>query len=561
MEDDVLSNRFSGRLLQMRLAPAMLILAFALPGAAQDPERQIYLASDDPRDELATALSVEMPGWGIVRGPAPQGMTPLERASAAQVAARDAGARVAIWTETGPEGGSMVRAVEVAGDSPRHAPLPQTLAAVDARTFAAVASSLVDEVRAPPTPIRVRVRVEVEGENIVVDQGSATVTANGASATAAVPNAQAPIIVVEPEIVEPPVQQAPVEQAPVEEAPIEVDLPETNPDAEVIVSPGPARPQEDTAEENPRVWFGADFAPFVGSSSRFRGRETRTLSGGLIGAYSGAIEGLGLSLGVNITRNNMRGAAVAVGGNIAGGDVEGVQVASGFNWANNVRGIQLSTGLNVARGRLDGVQASSGVNFARGGRGLQVGMVNVSRGELQGLQLGLVNVTEGNHFSAGLINVVRGGRTHIELSANSEGFGFSTLKHGADHWHYLYSVGGRPFGDEPSYSLGFGLGARITPTQRLFFDIDGIVHYISDGDHGNEGSEVLAQARLQLGIKLFERLALVAGLTLNALGTYNDDSDYGHFGVDLSSEECVGTCTDTWRVRGYPGLVVGVQIL
>ena len=538
----------------MKWLLALAVWAIAAPGWAQvaDPERQIYLASDDGRDELATALAVEMPGWGIIRGPSPQGMTPLERASAAQVAARDAGARVAIWTEPGPEGGSMVRVVEVAGDSPRHAPLPQALNEVDGRTFAAVASSLVDEVRSPPQPVRVRVRVEVEGENIVVEQGSATVTVNGQTASASLPDGEeteAPVIVVEPEALEP---------EPAAE-PIEIDVPETNPDAEAIVAPGPARPLEDTAEENPRVWFGADFAPFVGSSSRYRGRETRALSGGLIGAYSGALEGLGVSVGLNITRNDMRGAALAVGGNIAGGDLTGVQAATGFNWAHDVHGIQVATGLNVATGQLEGVQASSGVNFARGGRGLQVGMVNVSRGNLRGLQVGLVNVTDDSSFSAGLINVVRDGRTHIELSATSEGFGFSTLKHGGEHWHYLYSVGGRPFGDEPAYSLGFGVGGRATPSRRLFLDVDGIAHYISDGDHGDDGTEVLAQLRLQLGIKLHQRFALVAGVTLNALGTYNDDSEYGHFGIDLGDEADIAD--SGWNVTGYPGLMVGVQIL
>lgn len=531
-------------------------VALATPATAQRAsERQIYLASDDRLDELATALAVEMPGWGIVRGDSPQGVTPLERASAAQVAARAAGARVAIWTEPGPEGGSMVRAVEVAGEAPRHAPLPQAIQEVDARTFAAVASSLVDEVHAPPQPIRVRVRVEVEGENIVVDQGSATVSANGESATASLSGEPAPIVVVEPaapEIVEP----------------VEVELPDTNPDATVIVAPaGPAGPQQDDARESPRVWFGADFAPYVGSSSRYRGRETRALSGGVIGAYSGAIEGLGMSIGLNITRNDMRGAALAVGGNIAGGDLTGVQAATGFNWANDVHGIQLSSGLNVATGQLHGVQASSGVNFARGGRGLQIGSVNISRREpLRGLQVGVLNISDGTSFSAGLVNVVRGGRTHIELSASSEGFGFSTLKHGGEHWHYLYSVGGRPFGDEPAYSLGFGVGGRATPRQRLFLDLDGIVHWISDGDYGDEGTEILAQLRAQLGIKLFDRFAIVAGITLNGLATYNDDSDYGHFGVDLTMEAdpiCAGgSCEESgWRLRGYPGLMVGVQIL
>ena len=84
--------------------------------------------------------------------------------------------------------------------------------------------------------------------------------------------------------------------------------------------------------------------------------------------------------------------------------------------------------------------------------------------------------------------------------------------------------------------------------------MEGLVHYISDGDHGDDGTEILAQMRVVLGIKLLDRLALVAGVTLNALAAYDDDSEYGHFGVDLGE-------SDDWEFGAYPGLMVGVQIL
>ena len=59
---------------------------------------------------------------------------------------------------------------------------------------------------------------------------------------------------------------------------------------------------------------------------------------------------------------------------------------------------------------------------------------------------------------------------------------------------------------------------------------------------------------MMLGFKLFNRFALIAGLSLNALTTYEDESEYGHLRVSLGNP-------DSWNVVGYPGVMLGVQIL
>ena len=553
----------------------------------------LLLADDDPRaDALATALRVELAGagWTILRGPSPQGVTPIERASSAQRAAREAGARVAMWVEAGPEGGALLRAVEVDGESTRHAPLPAPVVAIEARTFAVVASSLVDEIRTPPARVRVRVSVSVEGEGIVVDGASARVaTPDGREGTAQLDANGNPldgtVIEVPAETIEEAIERQAAEaeaeaerQAEEAEAAIEAAAEATEEAAEAMEEAMETQVvvgvDGQPIDRETRTFFGADVAPYVGTSSVRRGRETRTISLGLLGAYSRAVEGVALSSGLNITREHMHGAALAGGANIAGGSVEGAQLAGGFNWSRgelrgaqvaggmnvhvgDFEGAQISGGLNIATGRFRGLQASGGLNFARGGSGVQAGVLNISRGNLDGVQLGLLNISDDATFALGLVNVVREGRTHIEVSGTAEGFGFSMLKHGGEHWHYLYSVGGRPFGDEPVYSLGLGLGGHLKPSERLFLDIEGLVHYLSDGDHGDDGTEVLSQARLMLGIQVFKRLALVGGVTYNVLSAYNDDSSYAQAGeVTLADTSGVG-----WRVTGWPSVTLGVQIL
>ncbi len=535
-------------------------------GAASRPGGVLLATSEPAGPELAEALQMELAGRGmtVLVGPDVGPGSGLTRASNAQSLARLVGAGVVLWVEEGPADASTVRAVEVNGEAVRHAPFSGTLASVDPRTFAVVASSLLDEIRRPPARIRVRVRVEVEGEGVEIDTGSASVQVpdgRNASATLA-EDAYIEVPLSDPlpdSVVEIPVVPEPATDAP-PETPRAPDVPDAdNPvDAEMR-----------------RVFFGADLFPYVGSSSFHRGRESRALSLG-VWAHAGEMTAVAFSLGMNTTRGRMGGLMMAGLGNIAGADSRGLQLATGFNWVKgnfsgtqattgfnfvhgDVSGVQLSTGANIATGHVRGLQASSGVNFARGGHGVQIGSLNIQRGSFDGVQLGLVNISDDADFALGLLNIVRNGRTHLEVTANSEGFVQVAAKHGGAHWHYLYSVLARPFseGDNDAvYGFGLGMGARITPSERLFVDLDVLGHWMSDGDVGNAGTETLAQGRVLVGFQVFDRVALVAGLSYNVVSAYRDPSSYGTFGETVLHDDEFGD----WTVRGFPSVSLGVQI-
>jgi hypothetical protein len=122
-------------------------LACALCGAptAAHAQQRVLLLHDGPRAEgLAEGLKIELAATDaeVVVAAPPAGDTALVRAAAAQRSAREAGAAFAVWVEQpAAESGELVRVVDPESDHVRDAPLPAPAASLDARTFAAVASS------------------------------------------------------------------------------------------------------------------------------------------------------------------------------------------------------------------------------------------------------------------------------------------------------------------------------------------------------------------------------------------------------------------------------------
>lgn len=551
----------------------------------------LLLASEAPEaDALATALAVELAsaGWRVVRGPAPRGETLLERAGDAQRNARVLGARSALFVESATGGGAAVHVVEADGDATRSAPLPSPLASLDARTFAAVASSLVEELESPPQRLRVRVQVAIDaedGSSFVVDDARVEVRTNDGRVTTASTESGATNVdgVVAPEVVPDVIVEVPTDATEsTEPSDPSLDSSETAPlDVEVPEAHGAV--DEPVVEEVPSFPFAVDFAPFVGMGTFARGRGHRSFSLGVLGTYARSLEGFGAAGLLHVLSGDQEGVVLSGVASWTGGDVDGAQIAGQVAITRgSLEGVQLAGSLNVLGGALEGAQAAGALNLAFGNvhgvqiapanyahlnlQGAQVGVANVTRGHVNGVQVGLFNYAKKADLQIGLVNVMPEGRTHLQLTATSEGFGFATLVHGGDHWHWLYSVGGRPFGsdDESAWAAGIGFGLHITPSERLFVDVDLLSYYVSDGDYGDDGSESLSQLRAMFGLRLHPRFALIGGVTYNVHATYNDDTSYGHVGRTRLYDELTpldggGVPGPHWSVEGYPGLTLGVQ--
>jgi hypothetical protein len=153
--------------------------------------------------------------------------------------------------------------------------------------------------------------------------------------------------------------------------------------------------------------------------------------------------------------------------------------------------------------------------------GVQFGLVNVA-GKMNGLQLGLVNVTNEleSGLPVGLLSIVRNGQLHLELYGTDFNFANASVKVGS---RYLYTtvtagLGAYPVNREPRHwTLGLGLGAHVPLTERLFFDLDAVTNGVFSWNTPFVDNQLLHQLRLQVGVQLASRFALIGGPTLNLL--------------------------------------------
>lgn len=139
---------------------SVLVVCIAAHAAHADT-RIVVMA--DPADVSALQVALAGRGTEIATRPVPEGALRLDRAAAVQRTAMDAQAIAGVWIESAP-GLTEVCVVSSDGKQFRHAPLPADLDETRSRVFAAIATSLLDEVVAspaePPAP-NVGVQVDV----------------------------------------------------------------------------------------------------------------------------------------------------------------------------------------------------------------------------------------------------------------------------------------------------------------------------------------------------------------------------------------------------------------
>lgn len=118
-----------------------ILLVFLLSASTAHAGTVVVMA--DRSVELGAALEVALANRhvDVARSQSPTGSLRLDRAAAAQRAAVDAGADAAVWIELGE-----VCVVSADGRDFRHAPIGEA----SPRVFAAITTSLLDELFAPP---------------------------------------------------------------------------------------------------------------------------------------------------------------------------------------------------------------------------------------------------------------------------------------------------------------------------------------------------------------------------------------------------------------------------
>ncbi|WP_437774143.1 LA_2272 family surface repeat-containing protein [Sorangium sp. So ce1097] len=362
------------------------------------------------------------------------------------------------------------------------------------------------------------------------------------------------------------------------------------------------------------VLVGGDVVPFVGSSTVDGTNVVRRYSFNFVGGYTAGVSGVELGAGVNILSSFLCGAQISSGANIVLGPASGTQVTVGLNLATSLRGAQIGS-LNLATGPVEGVQGGvlnvavgavagaqlgmanvavgeatdvqvgianlavsastdlqiSLANVAAGktsdvqiglanlaageSTGVQIGLLNVSTGAVRGAQIGLVNYADASPLSLGLVNIIRNGRLHIDAWGTESGLAMAGIKHGSDHFHNVYGIGVRLFGDRPLIAYALGLGGRISLGERAYADLD-VLGYSLHEPSALKPTAVLTQARALLGLRLLPGFAIFGGPSYNvAFGETPEDTGLSPYGsIPLRID-------DSFSQRGWPGVVLGVQAL
>ncbi len=143
---------------------SLLVLGVVVSVHAAHASTVVVLSDPQTAPALGSALQVTLAGRGVAIAtlPPPDGNLRLDRAAAAQHAAVQFNADAALWIDSEPDA-TEVCAVSADGRFFRHAPLPVGEGDTP-RMFAAIATSLLDELLAPPDAPAVDVDVHVHLE-------------------------------------------------------------------------------------------------------------------------------------------------------------------------------------------------------------------------------------------------------------------------------------------------------------------------------------------------------------------------------------------------------------
>jgi hypothetical protein len=372
--------------------------------------------------------------------------------------------------------------------------------------------------------------------------------------------------------------------------------PEQLPAVDAASAPPGAAPRRVTCTDGEHLFFGADFAPHAGTSSKYPDRW-RTLSLNFVGGYARGLRGFELGVGANIESAFMCGVQIAAGANIVLGDVRGLQLATANVGLGMVEGAQLgvvalakrdiegaqiatvSIGggalvgvqvgvVNLLKGSVEGNQtgvvnvagadvrgAQIGVvNVAHGGvEGVQVGTTNVATGEVRGTQVGVVNYADVSDYPVGVVSVVRRGRTSVDGWVTETGIGMAGVRHGGRVIHNVYGVGYRA-GTPSGWSFALGLGARLELSAKAHIDFEAITYWLQRNEPFLDDAQI-SSAGASFGYALTPVFGVFAAPTFNVLVTPDKElSQVGAFwGSTLLYE------SDTFTVRAWPGATLGLR--
>lgn len=291
-------------------------------------------------------------------------------------------------------------------------------------------------------------------------------------------------------------------------------------------------------------------------------RQRNQLAVGLVWTENAELDGVMMTLGGNQTHIRAHGAQLAVGANIATGQMRGLQLSKGFNRAGHLRGVQGGM-VNSAGGALRPEHVpESKHDPAKGAeyysRGVQLGLLNLSSGSFDGLQLGLINIADDASAQVGLFSYDRRGGVHPHVSTSELALVQIDLRFAARKTYTFLTWGVHPLEPGTGWNAGLGIGGRVRfgEKRRLFLDMDIMGGAVLYGLDRLDTPAALVRARIMMGFQPYRHLSVYGGLTGSLL--MNDPQQartVARPGHVYTTSSVQGSSVD---VIGWPGFVFGV---
>lgn len=131
----------------------------------------------------------------------------------------------------------------------------------------------------------------------------------------------------------------------------------------------------------------------------------------------------------------------------------------------------------------------------------------------------------------GLLSIVKEGQLHGDLWTSDTAAVAGALRLGSRHVYNLFAIALNPYGtdDRNRWMLGWGIGGHIPVAEEWAIDIDLMGWHVNTGEWTNDFN-VLGQLRVAASYRFFPRLAIFAGVSLNAWLAQDDDASEWRLG-------------------------------
>lgn len=141
------------------------------------------------------------------------------------------------------------------------------------------------------------------------------------------------------------------------------------------------------------------------------------------------------------------------------------------------------------------------------------------------------------------------GKVSFNILVNSSGLTCIDIKNGNSNVYSIISLGMNPVSQPFRFSYGFGFGTQLLFTEKFYSNIELYFYQINNGDFFRIDNSNMGTLRLTGGLKIFENIAVIGGLSLNILFLNNYQK------IGFNSNSFINN-----NIIFLPGIFTGVEI-